>query len=461
MSKKCGIIVPYRNRHKHLKLFTEKLPRYLSNRSINYTIIIVQQDNASAFNRGMLCNIGYLEAVKQKCDYVVFHDVDMIPKDVDYSWSRYPVHLATDNLSFDSYFGGITLFPVDEFKRIDGFSNNFWGWGFEDDDLLLRCVKKNVILDRVTVNYDNSNRGTIKLNGVSAYITAPNIISYRRDFSFGIKVTLDKIELDHSTDSDIFDIVNIKGYDFSLHYNSFKRFALQFFDSQNKFYQIFSDIHETSQNYLFVNYFAKDKVMEFYVDGNKLGEVKLDSTLKTYGSEDIIYLGCNSDQENFFNGSIESFCVFDKTLEKKEIQTLSTNYDIGLTSNYGDYLSSRHIKIYYDSRFMYNYKLIDLSSNRNEGLVYNAYTTKLGGKSKKIFYKPKRRKSKIKYLKHEDGGFVGGRWKDDLTRWNQLRFNNEIKQGRWDYVEDGLSSLEFKLHGKNTVNKITYLNVGL
>lgn len=461
MSKKCGIIVPYRNRHKHLKQFTEKLPRYLSNRSINYTIIIVQQDNASAFNRGMLCNIGYLEAVKQKCDYVVFHDVDMIPKDVDYSWSRYPVHLATDNLSFDSYFGGITLFPVDEFKRIDGFSNNFWGWGFEDDDLLLRCVKKNVILDRVTVNYDNSNRGTIKLNGVSAYITSPNIISYRRDFSFGIKVTLDKIELDHNSDSDIFDIFNVKGYDFSLHYNSFKRFALQFFDSQNKFYQIFSDIHETSQNYLFVNYFAKDKLMEFYVDGNKLGEVKLDSTLKNYGSEDLIYLGCNSDQENFFNGSIESFCVFDKTLDRKEIQTLSSNYDIGLTSNYGDYISSRHIKIYYDSRFMYNYKLIDLSSNRNEGLVYNAYTTKLGSKSKKIFYKPKRRKSKINYLKHEDGGFVGGRWKDDLTRWNQLRFNNEIKQGRWDYVEDGLSSLEFKLHGKNTVNKITYLNVGI
>ena len=183
-------------------------------------------------------------------------------------------------------------------------------------------AKKNVILDRVTVNYDNSNRGTIKLNGVSAYITAPNIISYRRDFSFGIKVTLDKIELDHNSDSDIFDIINVKGYDFSLHYNSFKRFALQFFDSQNKFYQIFSDIHETSQNYLFVNYFAKDKIMEFYVDGNKLGEVKLDNALKNYGSEDLIYLGCNSDQENFFNGSIESFCVFDKTLEKKEIQLL-------------------------------------------------------------------------------------------------------------------------------------------
>ena len=153
--------------------------------------------------------------------------------------------------------------------------------------------------------------------------------------------------------------------------------------------------------------------------------------------------------------------IFDKTLEREEIATLSDNYDIGLTSNYGDYVSSRHIDIYYDSRFMLNYKLIDLSSNRNEGLIYNAYPTKLGGKSKKVFHKPKRRKSKILYLKHEDGGFVGGRWKDDLTRWNQLRFNNEIKQGRWDFVEDGLTSLEFKMHGKRKEGKITYLNVGL
>ena len=461
MSKKCGIIVPYRNRHKHLKQFTEKLPRYLSNRSINYTIIIVQQDNARAFNRGMLCNIGFQEAVKQKCDYVVFHDVDMIPKEVDYSWSRYPVHLATDKLPFESYFGGITLFPVDEFKRINGFSNLFWGWGFEDDDLLLRCVKHSVLLDRTTVNYDNSNRGTIKLNGTKAYITAPNIISYRRDFSFGVKVTLDKIELNQEADSDEFSILNVKGYDFSLHYNSFKRFALQFFDNQNNFHQIFSDIHETSQNYLFVNYFAKDKLMQFYVDGNKIGEVKMDNSLRNYGSEDLIYIGCNSDDDKFFNGSIESFCVFDKTLHTSEIVSLSTNYDVGLTSNYDKYISSRFLKIYYDSRFMLNYKLIDLSGNRNEGIIYHAYLTRLGSKSKKVFNKPKRRKSQINYLKHEDGGFVGGRWKDDLTRWNQLRFNNEISQGRWDYVEDGLSNINFKLHGKNSRNKITYLNVGL
>jgi hypothetical protein len=30
---------------------------------------------------------------------------------------------------FDTYFGGVTLFPVKAFEEIDGYSNKYWGWG--------------------------------------------------------------------------------------------------------------------------------------------------------------------------------------------------------------------------------------------------------------------------------------------------------------------------------------------
>ena len=203
MSRKLGIIVPYRNRHSHLKRFLDRLPKYLDNRNYNYEIIIVQQDNASAFNRGTLCNIGFQEAKRLRCDYVVFHDVDMLPINVDYSYSSFPIHLATQDLPFETYFGGITLFPVEDFDRIDWFSNLYGGWGFEDDDLMYRCIKNHIQLDRTTKKFDNQNRGTIKLNGTNAYITSPNIIKYTRDFSFGIQLTLDKITLDHTKNSDI------------------------------------------------------------------------------------------------------------------------------------------------------------------------------------------------------------------------------------------------------------------
>ena len=44
----------------------------------------------------------------------------MLPEKVDYSYSDIPIHLATDNLPFEHYFGGITLFPIDLFERING-----------------------------------------------------------------------------------------------------------------------------------------------------------------------------------------------------------------------------------------------------------------------------------------------------------------------------------------------------
>lgn len=461
MSKKLGIIVPYRNRHNHLKKFLDFLPKYLDNRGYNYYIIIVQQDNASAFNRGMLCNIGFQEAKKLKCDYVVFHDVDMLPIDIDYSYSRFPVHLATDKLPFDTYFGGITLFPVEEFERINGFSNLYWGWGFEDDDLLYRCIEGRVLLDRKTVNFDNKNRGTVKLNGTNAYITSNNIINFNRDFSLGIKLTLEKLTLDHTKNSDIFEILNIEGYDFSINYSSFKRFSLQFFDSNNNFHQIFSNIFESSQNLLFVNYHSKSKTIEFFIDGNLIGSQVLKNPLKNYGNIREIFLGTHHSQKNFFNGSIENFYIFNKTLDQKEIVSLSNNFDISPTSNFNDYMSSNHLITFYDSRFMKNYRLIDLSMNKNDGNIFNAYITKLGNKSSKVFYKPKRRKSKIEYLKHENAGFIGGRWKDDLTRWNQLRYTNEVLNGRYDTVSDGLNSLDFTLHGRSQKRKIVYLNVGI
>ena len=461
MSRKLGIIVPYRNRHSHLKRFLDRLPKYLDNRNYNYEIIIVQQDNASAFNRGTLCNIGFQEAKRLRCDYVVFHDVDMLPINVDYSFSSFPIHLATQDLPFETYFGGITLFPVEDFDKIDGFSNLYWGWGFEDDDLMYRCIKNNIQLDRTSKKFDNQNRGTIKLNGTNAYITSPNIIKYTRDFSFGIQLTLDKITLDHTKNSDTFTIFSVEGFDFRIFYSSFKRFSVQFFDTNNKFYQLYSSIFEGSQNFLFINYIAKERTLIFYIDGIEVGRQKLTSTLKNYGNKKDIFLGCSPKKEHYFNGSIEKFLIFERTLKIEEIKSLCSKPDIGCSSNYGEYKSSLFLKTYYDSRFIHNYRLIDLSSNDNPGDIFNAHITLLGSKNVKVFHKPKRRKSRYETLNHESNGFLNGRWKDDLTRWNQLRYTNEVLNGRYDKVQDGLSSLEFTLHGKSRKGKVHYLNVGI
>jgi hypothetical protein len=32
--------------------------------------------------------------------------------------------------------------------RVNGFSNEFWGWGSEDDDLIKRCANENLVINR-------------------------------------------------------------------------------------------------------------------------------------------------------------------------------------------------------------------------------------------------------------------------------------------------------------------------
>lgn len=51
------------------------------------------------------------------------------------------IQLITQNLPFvfslpyNEFFGGVSGLTVEQFKKINGFPNAFWGWGGEDDDL--------------------------------------------------------------------------------------------------------------------------------------------------------------------------------------------------------------------------------------------------------------------------------------------------------------------------------------
>jgi len=169
---KLGIIVPYRDRYFDLIKFKSHITEYLSDSDINYTLIIVEQDDAKSFNRGKLLNIGTIYAKKLGCDYVVFHDLDMLPEEVDYSYSDIPLHLATNligtkdfkRIVFDQYFGGVTLFPIKTFEEINGYSNNYWGWGYEDDDLFYRCDYYNIPLETKKITIDGGNTAALEFN---------------------------------------------------------------------------------------------------------------------------------------------------------------------------------------------------------------------------------------------------------------------------------------------------------
>ncbi|KAL3318815.1 hypothetical protein Ciccas_002515 [Cichlidogyrus casuarinus] len=57
-----AVIVPYRNRERHLKKFFEVMPNYLRTRNIGNNFYVIEQNNEDELNRGALRNIGFIEA---------------------------------------------------------------------------------------------------------------------------------------------------------------------------------------------------------------------------------------------------------------------------------------------------------------------------------------------------------------------------------------------------------------
>ncbi|VDO20988.1 unnamed protein product [Haemonchus placei] len=127
----------------------EKLYPYLENgghgqpkdcksrhRQLSYRIVIV--------NLIYLMNVGFVESMKlYPWQCFIFHDVDLLPEDDRnlYSCPTIPRHMsvAVDKfnyqLPYTAIFGGISAMTVEHLQSINGFSNRYWGWGGEDDDL--------------------------------------------------------------------------------------------------------------------------------------------------------------------------------------------------------------------------------------------------------------------------------------------------------------------------------------
>lgn len=151
----------------------------------------------ATFNRAKLLNVGYLEALKDyNWDCFIFHDVDLVPENdrnlyvcdnqpkhlvvgrnaTGYKWVlltqqitfiylfflvlewkssvwlwvhwRFPVH----RLRYKGYFGGVTALTRDQFRQVNGFSNTYWGWGGEDDDLRIRWIQQSFLVFNKTMN---------------------------------------------------------------------------------------------------------------------------------------------------------------------------------------------------------------------------------------------------------------------------------------------------------------------
>jgi len=474
MDKKLGVVVPFRDRYQHLFEFKRKIKDYLNLNKIDYELIIVEQDGAKTFNRGKLLNVGFLYAKKLNCDYVIFHDVDMIPIEVDYTYSEYPVHLISKFLSrnskykkiiFDEYFGGVTLFPISYFEQINGYSNEYWGWGYEDDDLLYRCKINGVPLDEKKIKMLGGNIASLKFNGQNAYVEGKNTFDITKPITFFISFYADEIYCDHKKYDDTYNIFTIPGLDLAINYNSYSRYNFEIYDDNENIIYINSDIKTNYQTNICVVLDPSNKSIKMYQDGVLIGNKNYKNNLYDYETTRKFYLGVgnlrNKENPKYYKGLINSFAAYHDILDENEIIELSNNQHFGLTQNFGNYNSANKLQLYYDAKFIKNYKLIDLSGNGNDGKIVNCEIVGNNFNDYKITHIPFRKDGTFSLLEHEENGYVDGAWKDQTTRFNQMKYYNEVLRGHKNTKEDGLNDCKFKELTNVTQHNETHIVVSI
>jgi len=469
---KLGLVVPYKKRESQLKLFKKEITEFLNSKNIDFELIIVEQADDKPFNRGKLLNIGFDNAKKLGCDYVVFHDVDMLPIKADYSYPNHPVHLATNfefnpnvkRIIFDEYFGGVTMFPIEDFERINGYSNEYWGWGFEDDNLLYRCKKYNIGCEKKSIPKNIINKKGMYFNGKSSFIECNKlreIFDFETNKTISVSFKSDDIVLNPNKEYDDFTIFSIPGYDLNITYNSFKRYKVEAWSEKLQPQSITTDITTNIYTTIVFCLDFKNKKISMYQDGKFVEEKQIGfhhledgiekfrlANIYSHPDEESFYIGCGNpirmENPNFFKGTITDFAIYDGILSDLEIQTLNDNTLIPLTTNFKKYKSAEKLLCYYDFNLIRNEILFDLSMNGNDGIINNCHLVEIQNIKEEEIIIPKRRKSLFKLIPHKENGYVDGVWKEKGTRINQIKFFSNIANDILENEKDGLSTCKYR-----------------
>lgn len=139
------IIIPYRDRQQHLDYFLQNTVKLFDD---SFDFLIVEQAGDQPFNRGKLLNCGFELSTS---DYCITHDVDVNP--IGKACELYKENCSIWGIytSFHNTLGGIVKISREHMYQINGFSNDYWGWGSEDKNFQNRAnffdieIKKNIL----------------------------------------------------------------------------------------------------------------------------------------------------------------------------------------------------------------------------------------------------------------------------------------------------------------------------
>lgn len=484
---KLGVCVPYRNRESHLKEFIPKIGKYLENQGIDYQIYFGHQVDDKLFNRGAMKNVAAKHAFEDGCDYIVWHDIDMIPEDgCDYSFPKdNPRHIATQisqmdyELKYEEYFGGAVLFSKEQVERTNGYSNDYWDWGMEDDDLFWRCVLEGYANDSY-MEYTEEVQNFLSFNGKSSYVKIPkhkklrNLTSRSHTISVLVRAYQqeEKVPIWLVGDEDRrfceYPIIRRPGYDYGISYNNSRAFTAQLWTNQREHLYQWMKRYENQWAWVTLSVDTSSQKIHFYMNGKESDSrwgtgthspLKYDGILKSYGLEDY-YIGTTTsvsknEINRWFKGDVSKVLFWNRKLEKEEIENIHNT------------IPKNNLVLHYDFNSTDGRVAKDLSGNDIDGIVRRC---EIKSEKIKIPYTiiPHRIPGRLKCLPHKDEGLITDesgtqRWaKGETTARNERRYVKQMQQGEWDYKSDGMNSLKYELVSiEEITSKAKFINVKL
>lgn len=155
-----AILVPFRKRPEQLKVFLSHMHPIFQRQLLSYRVFVIEQVGQARFNKGAIYNIGFTKSLSYgDFSCYIFHDVDLLcENDFNYyGCPTSPMHMsvAVDKfhyiLPYPILIGGIQAITKEHYYKLNGYSNRFWGWGGEDDNLYRRIQATGLKLKRPDV----------------------------------------------------------------------------------------------------------------------------------------------------------------------------------------------------------------------------------------------------------------------------------------------------------------------
>jgi len=453
MAHKLGVCVPYRNRELHLNEFVPKVGKYLKEQGIDFQMYFAHQVDDKLFNRGATKNIAAKHAIEDGCDYVVFHDIDMIPEEgADYSYpTEGPRHIATKisqmdyQLKYHEYFGGAVLFTKEHLEATNGYSNGYWDWGMEDDDLFWRCHVEGLTND--TYLAKNVKQKYLSFNGESSYGKIPFKRELRGITSRSHTISVLVRAYQQPEKNPIFligdkqnkyveyPILRLPGYDYGLSFNNSRAMTLTYWNTFNQHNYMWVKRYDKQWTWVTAVFDTESQVSHFYLNGSEVDSLGgfgspsplgFKGRLKRYGPNDL-YLGMSpsiSDDETnkYFKGDIAKIKIWDRNLSPEEVENLHNN------------IPTEQLVVD-----------IDVNSSTEE-IINNGIEIKEDVIDIPNSILPYRKEGRFTCLPHEDEGIVEGVFKKgETTAANERRYVLQMQQGKISYKEDGITTLDYKL----------------